>query len=197
MEPMAFLTKLLKAIAKLFVIIVTIVVLMQGYILWSIIPTTSVSSYNSVMSGKWTRADLVRHFPKSIPANAKGTQFFYRPGYLQGGSSIELRIAMPPKFIKAEIDKFEKSPKLVIHGAIGAKMVKAKIGELQKGMFYTYTREEISTNDLGILLPQDFDNYLLRSKPYKTKPISWNHGESAGVSISSKRNEIIYWAEDW
>jgi hypothetical protein len=68
---------------------------------------------------------------------------------------------------------------------------------LPKWHFYTWSPQRNETQDTAPLLPQDFEIILLSSKPYKSNPTDWNHGESAGISISKKRNEIIYWAEDW
>ncbi|GAJ14113.1 unnamed protein product, partial [marine sediment metagenome] len=40
-----------------------------------------------------------------------------------------------------------------------------------------------------------FDNVLKEED--RPEGHYWNHGQSHGVAISKKRNEIVYWAESW
>lgn len=47
----------------------------------------------------------------------------------------------------------------------------------------TFPKDEFSSsNNVVALLPSDFDMTLLSSRPYKTNPINWNHGDAAGVA---------------
>ena len=37
--------------------------------------------------------------------------------------------------------------------------------------------------------------YLIEGKPYKQN--NWNHGKISLIAISTQRNELIFYAEDW
>ncbi len=80
---MKLLKRFLKEAAKLFTLLLIIVVALNLYTMWHLRQITSVSAYEKVKNKRWTRDDLVAHFPEIIPRDAENPRFFYRPGYLQ------------------------------------------------------------------------------------------------------------------
>ena len=164
---------------------------------WQLTPITAVFSYENVKSLRWHRQDLVEHFPKTIPSGAQDPKLYYRAGFLQGGSSIELRLQMPTEFVEEVYATYKIKAKSIFNGSEKLPSDENNPNILPKWHFYTFPIDQNETSDLSPLLPQDFKILLLSSYPYKLNPTDWNHGESSGISISIKRSEIIYWAEDW
>ena len=68
-------------------------------------PVTDVSQYADVRSS-YSNAP-VSHFPETIPPEATNVEFYYRPGALQGSSSIQVQMQLPPAMwsrLKAEYE---------------------------------------------------------------------------------------------
>ena len=68
-------------------------------------PVTNVSQYADVRSS-YSNAP-VSHFPETIPPEATNVEFYYRPGALQGSSSIQVQMQLPPAMwsrLKAEYE---------------------------------------------------------------------------------------------
>ena len=61
---------------------------LTGVLFAGLQPDTKISRYENIRSS-WS-PEYVKHFPKSIPNQAQNVKFFYRPGFLQGGSTMEL-----------------------------------------------------------------------------------------------------------
>ena len=164
--------------------------------MWQLTPISSVSKYKNVKSLRWHRKDLIKHFPETIPSGARDPRFYYRAGFLQGGSSIELRLQMPVEFIEKVHATYKLKAKSIFNGAGKLPTGANNPNILPKWRFFTFPPDRSET-PAPQLLPQDFEIMLLSSNPYKSMPTDWNHGESSGVSISKKRRVMIYWAEDW
>lgn len=165
--------------------------------MWQLTPISSVSKYENVKKLRWHREALVEHFPETISSRARNPKFYYRAGFLQGGASIELRLQMPAEFIEAARATYTPRAKFIFAGAENLPSGTNNPDILPKWRFFTIPPEQNETPGVPPLLPPDFEILLLSSYPYKSNPTDWNHGESSGISISKKRNEIIYWAEDW
>jgi len=165
--------------------------------LWQLTPITDPSKYQNVITLRWHDQDLIEHFPEIIPAYAGNTRLYYRGGFLQGGSTIELRVRMPDNFIESVYQKYRPEAKATYNGAEKLEGGVNHPNKLPKWRFATFSPDEYDTQGHPSLLPQDFEILLLQSHPSKTNPGDWNHGQSSGISISRQRREIIYWAEDW
>ncbi|MEM7392971.1 MAG: hypothetical protein AAF492_11555, partial [Verrucomicrobiota bacterium] len=61
----------------------------------SIRPINNLEKYEEIMSG-WPPI-LVSHFPQSIDRD-KQSKFHYQPGFLQGGSSVQLAVYLASEF---------------------------------------------------------------------------------------------------
>jgi hypothetical protein len=191
----------MKKFLKLFGFLVAIVIFFYIFdaalMLWQLTPITTASKYNNVMTLRWHDQSLIEHFPGKIPSDAKNTRFYYRAGFLQGGSSIELRVKMPTNFVEEVLATYKQKAKAVFNGAEKLDRGTSNPDMLPKWSFITYPPDENETPGTYSLLPKDFKILLLSSEPYKSNPTDWNHGKATGISISRQRREIIYWAEDW
>ena len=63
---------------------------------------TDVAQYSRILNNPWKDSPLVQHFPKKIPDEAKNVKIYYVPGFMQGGSILQLQMTLPPAQI-AEI----------------------------------------------------------------------------------------------
>ncbi len=193
--------KIAKVLIKIViaVILIAILFLLSTTLLmwWQLTPVTNVSKYDKVISNRWHRPDLIQHFPKEIPSNAQNPQFYFRAGFLQGGATIELKLQMPESLVEEIYETYRPKAKFLFNGAEELDRGAENSNMLPKWHFYTSPQIQAERTESLPLLPSDFEVLLLSSQPYKIDPVSWNHGECSGLSISRKRNEIIYWAEDW
>ena len=191
----------MKTILKFFAFL--IVILFFFYIfdaalkLWQLTPITNASKYQNVMTLRWHDQNLVKHFPEKIPSDAGHAQFYYRAGFLQGGSSIELRLQLPERDVEEAYAAYVPKAKAIFNESDKLDRGTTNPDMLPKWRFFTFPLGENQTPGTHTLLPNDFEILLLLSQPYKSNPTNWNHGRSSGVSISRDRREIIYWAEDW
>lgn len=191
----------MKKILKFFGFLVLVVIFFSIFdatlMLWQLTPITNASKYKNVMSFRRHDQHLVEHFPEQIPAVAGLTRFYYRAGFLQGGSSIELRILMPEKEVEEAYATYLPKAKAIFNGDDKLDRSTSNPDMLPKWRFFTFPPDGNDVSGTPPLLPKDFEILLLSSQPYKSNPTNWNHGRSSGISISRDRREIIYWAEDW
>ena len=191
----------MKKIARVLTLVLATIILffllINAFVWWHLRPITSVSKYQHVKKGRWHNPKLVEHFPDTIPSSARHIEFYYRPGFLQGGSTIELRIQMPENLVEDIYTTYRPRAKSVFGGAERLDRSASNPNMLRKWTFYTFQEDQFETTDEMSLLPPDFEILLLSSRPYKTSPVDWNHGDCSGISVSRKRREVIYWAEAW
>lgn len=190
-------SKVIQFFANLAALVVLFVLFEFALIFWQLAHITDVSKYENVKKLRWLREDLIEHFPETIPATAQNPKLHYNGGFLQGGAVIELRLQMPAESIEEIYSTYIRQAKAIYKGVEELSRDADNLNMLPKWHFYTWPPQRNETRDTAPLLPQDFEIFLLSTKPSKSNPTDWNHGESAGISISKKRNEIIYWAEDW
>ena len=189
--------KILKFIGFLVAIVIFFYIFDAVLMLWQLTPITTTSKYNNVMTLRWHDQHLVQHFPEQIPPDAGNPRFYYRAGFLQGGSSIELRVQMPTDFVEEVLTTYRPQAKSIFNEAEKLERGADNPDILPKWNFVTFPPDENETPGTHTLLPKDFEILLLSSEPYKSDPTDWNHGKASGISISRQRREIIYWAEDW
>jgi len=152
--------------------------------------THSLRKYAGLRA-RWDQK-LVGHFPESIPETAGLKKFSHFPGFLQGGAHIQLRLELPRSEIKTLRARFlQERTKSFFGGDTNDHM------NVVNGMPTTFfmTGEEDQHE-----FPADYEVMIFDPVlPESERPDGhyWNHGQSHGVAISEKRNEIIYWAESW
>jgi len=189
--------KILKFIGFLALIAIFFYIFDAVLMLWQLTPITTASKYNNVMTLRWHDQQLIEHFPEQIPSDAENTRFYYRAGFLQGGSTIELRVKVPAKHVEEVYTAYRPKAKIILNGAEKLDRGTSNPDMLPKWSFVTFPPNENEIPGTHTLLPKDFEILLLSSEPYKSNPTDWNHGKATGISISRQRREIIYWAEDW
>ena len=153
-------------------------------------PVTDVGKYNAVVS----RFDenLVSHFPRPIPSDAREVRFSFLPGFLQGGAHIQLRYSTSPDKIVGLYDRFSAIRTKSVFGGDKTDHINSEEKTLT-----TYFYRSGSSDDR---FPDDYEIMILDKIPTKGEREQfgyWNHGQCHGVAISKKRNEIVYWAEEW
>lgn len=72
-------------------------------------PITDIEIYSDFISGcKKAYPHIAAHFPNEIPAEAKNAEFYYRQGFLQGDSMLNLKFQTSPEVINAYYDQFKQ-----------------------------------------------------------------------------------------
>lgn len=153
----------------------------------------NIEKYPSILKNNW-RKDLVEHFPRKISVDAKDIRFFYRMGFMQGGSCIQLYYSTSPEKINELYERFSKMKTRSFQG--GGKYEHINQGGMPTTNFYF-------ENTVDHKFPDDYELMIFdwvpseKEKKRRNLQISFNHGKSHGVAISKKRNKILYWAESW
>lgn len=193
----SILKQIFKAVFFALVFVVMTYAAYASWIWWSVDSVSNPVDYEHVLKKRWKNAKLVYHFPSQIPAYADAVKFHYQDGFLQGGATIELRYQTSSQFVEPLLKQYRCAAKTIVRGDNEWANADVDIDMLPKWIFHTVERHEIPEDKPFALLPADFEILLLFSCPYRIDPVSWNHGESSGISVSRLRNEVIFWADDW
>jgi hypothetical protein len=145
---------------------------------------TDVSRYTEIKE-TWP-TNLVRHFPDKAPHPAV---FFYQPGFLQGGSALQLKVAMSPTDLAAELSKISPHVLVTYQGG-GRQDHRNSTNGIPTTDFFTSG----TTNTLKF--PDDYAIMVIEAND-RNGGFPWNHGSTAGIAISTQRNMVVYWAELW
>jgi hypothetical protein len=131
-------------------------------------------------------------FPAQVPADATNIRFFYRPHFLQGGPEMQLRFSLPLDDLKAVLQQARS-------GAIGT-AAGDKAFETPSGVPIPNFRDGADITFAS--LPSDFQMFLMYAKDLSGNPTTrssdiWLEGYTGGIAVSEKREEVIYWVEEW
>jgi hypothetical protein len=156
---------------------------------------TDVAEYPRILSEPWKDSPLVQHFPKTIPAEAKNVKIHYVPGFLQGGSMLQLQMNLPPaKIAEIQAQLRKVAQRKYIPGAKDNSPIQETSADGQMSVTFKYKYY------LGKTAEQLFpDNYeiLVLSDTRGAPAYDWNHSQMHGVAIDPTTSEIVYWAESW
>jgi hypothetical protein len=158
-------------------------------------PVTDVSRYEEIRRQFPPDSPLIKHFPLVIPENAKNVQFYFLPGFLQGGSFIQLRMQLPSDRIKSLQAQFRKAAKRkYIPGAKDNSPLE-ETSPTGLGITYEYHfyRGDASSDRN---FPPHYEILVLEDTRGAPK-YDWNHPELYGVALDVSTSEIVYWAEAW
>jgi len=144
---------------------------------------TDVSSYPEIKAS-WP-TNLVGHFPAKAP---HGAVFYYQPGFLQGGSSLQLKVTMSPIDIAGEVSRISSRILATYHGGNVNTHIKLTNG-IPTTFFHTS-----GTSDQSF--PDDYEIMVIEANDHHGG-LAWNKGSTAGLAVSTQRNTIVYWAESW
>jgi hypothetical protein len=155
---------------------------------------TNARRYESVLDTSWkhNHQELVEHFPRPIPPDAKDVRFSFQPAFLQGGTHVQLRYSTAPETISELYERFSRQKTKSFFGGESDGHRNQK-GGMPTTRFYTSGSEDREfPKDYEIMI---FDPVLAE----KDRPpgFYWNHCRTHGVAISKERNQIVYWAERW
>jgi hypothetical protein len=153
---------------------------------------TAVKQYDTILNDRRSLcSELVQHFPRPIPSNAKDVRFSFLPAFLQGGVRVQLRYSASPAVISDLYERYSGQKTKSFLGGDANIHMNAKEG-MPTTFFYTSgSADRRFPDDYEIMI---FDRVAKENRP---PDFCWNHGKSHGVAISKKRNEIVYWAESW
>jgi hypothetical protein len=156
---------------------------------------TDVAQYPKILNNPWKDSPLVQHFPKTIPAEAKNVKIHYVPGFLQGGSMLQLQMTLPPaKIAEIQAQLRKVAQRKYISGAKDNSPVQETSADGQMSITFEYKYY------LGKSGEQNFpENYeiLVLSDTRGAPTYNWNHSQMHGVAIDSTTSEVVYWAESW
>jgi hypothetical protein len=156
---------------------------------------TDVAQYSKILNDPWKDSPLVQHFPKTIPAEAKNVKIYYVPGFLQGGSMLQLQMTLPPaKIAEIQAQLRKVAQRKYIPGAKDNSPTQETSADGQMSITFEYKYY------LGKSDAQNFpENYeiLVLSDSRGAPTYNWNHSQMHGVAIDPTTSEIVYWAESW
>ncbi len=145
---------------------------------------TDVSRYSEIKA-TWP-TNLVGHFPDKASHPAA---FYFQPGFLQGGSSLQLKVTMSQADMVAELSKISPRVLVTYHGGDRDEH-RNSTNEIPSTFFFTSgtTNTRKFPDDYAIMVIEANDG---------NGGFPWNHGSTAGIAISTQRNIAVYWAELW
>lgn len=150
--------------------------------------TTQIGEYPGTLA-QWKGTHLVSHFPATFSTNSQSVRFAAFPGFLQGGSYIQLALKLPAVEIQAIEQQLKQSAK---HTYVGG------------GFFDHYNRDQrnnVPTTTFRTSGSPGVSEFPPHFTVYVHSALdgggAWNHGKTSGTAISTKTNEVVYWADSW
>ncbi|OUL23326.1 hypothetical protein [Nostoc sp. 106C] len=150
---------------------------------------TDTSRYTQIRNQLISNNYQVKHFPNTIPADAKDVRIAYSPGSLQGGSFFQIRVKESPEKIKKLLAQYKTVAKHEYRGGNTNDHANLPNG-VPTTFFYTSDVSEES-------FPPSYEILVLDAQDKGSPGFKWNHGDSYGVAIDSLASEIVYWNEQW
>ena len=131
---------------------------------------TDIKQYEEIVNTFWDQ-DMVSHFPRSIPIDAKNVRFEFQPPFLQGGTYVILAYTTEPEQIETLYE-------------LHMPEVRESVAGHEGGSPLRFMSEDIhpASADYEVLI---FD------QPYKTG----NHSRRRGITINKKLSKVIFWLE--
>ena len=128
---------------------------------------------------------LLAHFPATIPDDAHEVAFFFQPGFLQGGTSIQLRFKASPTTIAGYA-------KAAAQNATGSSE-KLDAGDASmEGYLWRMPYVRVPEGAPSVL-PTTFEIFFL-NPPVDEK--DWNHPTFWGIAVDRRAGEVLFWAHD-
>ncbi|BAY27588.1 hypothetical protein NIES2100_74130 [Calothrix sp. NIES-2100] len=150
---------------------------------------TDTSRYGEIRNKLISNDYQVKHFPNTIPKDAKDVRIAYSPGFLQGGSFFQIRLKQSPEKIKQLLSEYKSVAKHQYRGGNTNDHANLPNG-VPTTFFYTSDTSEES-------FPPSYEILVLDAQDKGSPGFKWNHGNTYGVAIDSSASEIVYWNEQW
>jgi hypothetical protein len=187
--------KFQKAIGSIFfaALVISLIALFVSRCGFALVPVKTKYAYQPILKYRWEAKNIVEHFPAEIPDEAQNIKFYYRAGFMQGGTAIELRMQMPEREFDSIVQKNRTMTKLILDhlGKDIATKSQKKVYFAPPLKFHTVSRSELTDENQMGPLPVGYEIFLLHLKKNKSY---WNHGKIAGIAVGHAKKEIIYWA---
>jgi hypothetical protein len=156
---------------------------------------TDVAQYSKILNNPWKNSPLVQHFPKTIPAGAKNVKIHYVPGFLQGGSMLQLQMTLPPaKIAEIQAQLRKAAQRKYIPGGKDNSPTQETSADGQMNVTFEYKYYLGKSGDQKF--PENYE-ILVLSDTRGAPTYNWNHSQMHGVAIDPTTSEIVYWAESW
>ena len=179
------------AVVAIFIVVCGIGYLWLGYYFTkSLEPKIDPSLYTDIVLERVEYSEQYSFLPTVIPQEAIKVAFLHIPGFLQGSDVIMLRITLPKKKIQEMIAELEKSNRKEIKSFEGIPIPKALPEYGMKNPNSKNLFEGVSE------LPADFRIFLFKSDLENIQK-NWNHNILSFTSVSEKRNEVLYYIDNW
>jgi hypothetical protein len=150
---------------------------------------TDTSRYTQIRESLTDNEYLVKHFPESIPGDAKAVKIAYSPGFAQGGSFFQVRLKKSPAKIQELVSQYKSVAKYQYRGGNTNDHT-----NLPNGVPTTFFHTSDASEDS---FPPSYEILVLDAQDRGSAGFKWNHGHSYGVAIDRSAAEIVYWAEQW
>ncbi len=150
---------------------------------------TNTERYKEVRFQVWSKPEIIKHFPDSIPTDAKEVKMIYAPGLIKGSSVLQLRYKLPSIRIEKLLADYQEVAKHKYLGGNTNDHANQAQG-VPTTFFYTNELQEQT-------FPPTYQILVLNARDRGTPDFKWQHGDSYGVAIDKFNSEIVYWAEQW
>jgi hypothetical protein len=180
------------------VVVIGVLILLGGVSLFwfgysfkkSLEPKIDQSLYSDIVKVRVEQSDRYTFLPESIPQDAAKVGFFHIPGFLQGGDVIALRISLPAERVVSVLNDLEDSRRTEIASFEG-------IASPDSYPEYGMNKPGSENMFKGVAeLPEDFRIFLFKSDMEDIKK-RWNHNILSFTAVSTKRNEVVYYINNW
>jgi hypothetical protein len=151
---------------------------------------TDITQYSKILNNPWKDSPLVQHFPKTIPAEAKNVKIHYVPGFLQGGSMLQLQMTLPPaKIAEIQAQLRKVAQRKYIPGAKDNSPTQETPADGRMSITFDYKCY------LGKSGVQNFpENYeiLVLSDTRGAPTYNWKHSQMHGVTLGNGRQRSLH-----
>ncbi len=186
-----------KILVKILVILGVLILLSGIALFWfgysfkkSLEPKIDQSLYSDIVKVRVKQSERYTFLPESIPQDATKIAFFHIPGFLQGGDVIALRISLPAERTVSVLTALEASGRAEIASFEG-------IPTPHSYPEYEMKKPDSENMFKGVTeLPNDFRIFLFKCEIEDIKE-RWNHNILSFTAVSTKKNEVVYFIENW
>lgn len=156
----------------------------------SLEPKIDPALYAEIVQTRVDHSDRYSFLPTIIPQDSIKVAFFHIQGFLQGGDVIALRLTLPPKRISSLLHELKNSQRKEIASFEG-------ISTPHAYPTYNMKKPGLDNRIEGVNeFPDDFRLFLYKTDIEAMKKYS-NHGILSFTAISTSRNEVVFFIDNW
>jgi hypothetical protein len=147
--------------------------------------------HDALANWKSRKGSLTVHFPPSIPSNAKHVFLRADGKPLLSTAVLELSYQVSPEDLRRIEAEFSSKTKRVLKGTSGWTEPRDPADTKTPPIAF-YTRDWPHGADL----PSEYRVYVIHYEGWGYTR-AYSKGNSYGIAVSAKRNQVIYWATEW